>query len=250
MHRCPGKKFLSFALLFFSSILGVKSISAQDTGAPAITTQPTNQTVTVGQSATFTAVVSSGPCRSLWFINGQGYYGPFSSTISYTITNTTLAMNGWTVAVSLYDCGSMGANLGNSQTAILTVTSGAQQQKSPAAPTIATQPANQTVAVGQPATFSVAANGTAPLSYQWQKNGSNIIGGGVEKRRSDVSLPVAIGEVFTAPPQSGLAWFCFLFPLIAPDVRISRIRRSEKAHGVAHGRLAVRSVRLTRPYTL
>jgi glucuronoarabinoxylan endo-1,4-beta-xylanase len=176
VHRCPGKKFLSFALLFFSSILGVKSISAQDTGAPAITTQPTNQTVTVGQSATFTAVVSSGPCRSLWFINGQGYYGPFSSTISYTITNTTLAMNGWTVAVSLYDCGSMGANLGNSQTAILTVTSGAQQQKSPAAPTIATQPANQTVAVGQPATFSVAANGTAPLSYQWQKNGSNIIG--------------------------------------------------------------------------
>ena len=74
--------------------------------------------------------------------------------------------------------------------------------------------------------------------------------GGVEKRRSDFSLPVAIGEVFTAPPQSGLAWFCFLFPLIAPDMPISGIRRSEKAHGFAHGRLAVRSVRLTRPYTL
>ena len=72
---------------------------------------------------------------------------------------------------------------------------------------------------------------------------------GVEKRRSDFSLPVAIGEVFTAPPQSGLAWFCFLFPLIAPDMPISGIRRSEKAHGFAHGRLAVRSVRLTRPYT-
>jgi hypothetical protein len=44
------------------------------------------------------------------------------------------------------------------------------------APTITTQPANQTVTVGQAATFAVAAGGTAPLSYQWQKNGVNIGG--------------------------------------------------------------------------
>ena len=74
--------------------------------------------------------------------------------------------------------------------------------------------------------------------------------GEVEKRRSDFSLPVVIGVAFAAPPQSGLTWFCFLFPLIALDVRISRIQRSEKAHGFAHGKLAVRSVRLTRPCTL
>src|SRR5580700_2316415 len=74
--------------------------------------------------------------------------------------------------------------------------------------------------------------------------------GGVENRRSGCSLPVARGAAFASPPQSGLTWLCFLFPLIAPDVRISRIRRSEKAHDVAHGRLAVRSVRLTKPYTL
>ena len=35
---------------------------------------------------------------------------------------------------------------------------------------------------------------------------------------------------FAAPPQSGLAWFCFLFPLIEPDRQISRIRLSEKTH--------------------
>jgi hypothetical protein len=46
----------------------------------------------------------------------------------------------------------------------------------PLAPTITTQPANQTVTAGQTATFSVAATGTAPLSYQWQKNGANISG--------------------------------------------------------------------------
>src|SRR6266568_2852209 len=46
----------------------------------------------------------------------------------------------------------------------------------PVAPYLTTQPANQTVTAGQTATFSVAATGTAPLSYQWQKNGANIAG--------------------------------------------------------------------------
>jgi PKD repeat protein len=44
------------------------------------------------------------------------------------------------------------------------------------APVITTQPANQTVAAGQTATFSVVASGTAPLTYQWKKNGVAISG--------------------------------------------------------------------------
>lgn len=43
------------------------------------------------------------------------------------------------------------------------------------APSITVQPGNQTVTAGQTATFSVTA-GTAPLSYQWQKNGTAING--------------------------------------------------------------------------
>src|SRR5204863_366973 len=39
-----------------------------------------------------------------------------------------------------------------------------------------TQPANQTVTAGRIATFTVTATGTAPLSYQWRKNGANIAG--------------------------------------------------------------------------
>jgi hypothetical protein len=46
----------------------------------------------------------------------------------------------------------------------------------PIAPSITQQPANQTVAVGQTATFSVIATGTAPLAYQWQKNNVDIVG--------------------------------------------------------------------------
>ncbi len=46
--------------------------------------------------------------------------------------------------------------------------------------TISTQPASQTVAAGQSATFSVVATGTAPMTYQWRKNGVNIVGRNVE----------------------------------------------------------------------
>ena len=44
------------------------------------------------------------------------------------------------------------------------------------APSISSQPASVTVAAGQSATFAVTASGTAPLAYQWQRNGANIPG--------------------------------------------------------------------------
>jgi len=46
----------------------------------------------------------------------------------------------------------------------------------PIAPTIIAQPVSQTVNAGQNASFTVTAIGTAPLSYQWRKNGVNIPG--------------------------------------------------------------------------
>ena len=44
------------------------------------------------------------------------------------------------------------------------------------APSISQQPASATVSSGAPATFSVTASGTAPLTYRWQRNGSDIPG--------------------------------------------------------------------------
>jgi glucose/arabinose dehydrogenase len=44
------------------------------------------------------------------------------------------------------------------------------------APAIVQQPSSITLSAGQPATFSVTATGTAPLKYQWQKNGVSISG--------------------------------------------------------------------------
>jgi hypothetical protein len=43
-------------------------------------------------------------------------------------------------------------------------------------PSIATEPASQSVTAGQSATFSVTASGAAPLAYQWNKNNAAIGG--------------------------------------------------------------------------
>ena len=60
----------------------------------------------------------------------------------------------------------------------LSIGSGAvfRVQFSSSAPTITSDPTNQTVSQGTPATFTVGAIGTAPLSYQWQRNMVNING--------------------------------------------------------------------------
>jgi glucose/arabinose dehydrogenase len=46
----------------------------------------------------------------------------------------------------------------------------------PTPPSFTLHPAGQTVAVGQPATFTVSASGTAPLAYQWQRNSVDLPG--------------------------------------------------------------------------
>src|SRR5207245_909953 len=60
------------------------------------------------------------------------------------------------------------ANAGGTGTATLNLTINATVS----APVITQQPQNQSVTAGQTASFSVAASGTAPLSYQWQSKPS------------------------------------------------------------------------------
>ena len=132
---------------------------------PAITTQPANQTVTAGQAATFMVVATgTAPLSYQWQKNGTAISGATSS--SYTTPATTSSDNGAQFVVVV----SNSAGSVTSNAATLTVNAAA------VAPSITTQPANQTVTAGQTATFMVVATGTAPLSYQWQKNGTAISG--------------------------------------------------------------------------
>ena len=67
----------------------------------------------------------------------------------------------------------------------------------PVAPSITTQPASQTVTAGQTATFSVTATGTAPLSYQWSKNGAAISGATSSSYTTPATTTADNGAQFT-----------------------------------------------------
>src|SRR5258707_5931101 len=65
-----------------------------------------------------------------------------------------------------------------------------------AGPAITIQPSDQTAPVGQPATFTVAATGTAPLSYQWQRGGSALTGATGSSYTTAVTTAGDSGSVF------------------------------------------------------
>jgi hypothetical protein len=64
-------------------------------------------------------------------------------------------------------------------------------------PFAVTQPVSQTVTVGQTATFSVFANGTGPLAYQWYKNGVAISGATSATYTTPATALNDSGAVFT-----------------------------------------------------
>ena len=156
------------------------------TVAPSITAQPASQTVTAGQTASFSVTVTgTAPLSYQWKKNGTAISGATSS--GYTTPATTSSDSGaqFTVAVS-NTAGSI-----TSSVATLTVNAAT------VAPSITAQPANQTITVGQTATFSVAATGTAPLSYQWQKNRAAINGATAASYTTPVTSSADSGTQFT-----------------------------------------------------
>jgi hypothetical protein len=131
--------------------------------APSLSVQPANIAVAAGQAATFSvSATGTAPIGYVWRKNGMNIAAATAS--NYTTPPTTAADNGTKFDVVV----SNSAGSITSAQAALTV------NLTPVAPTITTQPANQTVTAGQTASFSVAAAGTTPLTYQWQKNGMDI----------------------------------------------------------------------------
>jgi hypothetical protein len=133
--------------------------------APSITAQPANQTVTAGQTATFSVTVAgTTPFSYQWQKGTTAISGATSA--SYTTAPTTTSDSGSQFSVVVTNA------IGNatSNAATLTVNGAA------GAPSITAQPTNQTVTAGQTATFSVTVAGTTPFNYQWQKGTTAISG--------------------------------------------------------------------------
>lgn len=139
------------------------SFAAAADGSPAITTHPVSQSVTAGDPVTFTVVATGdAPLAYQWSKGGADI--PGATSASYTITSAAGSDAGsYTVTVS-NDKGSA-----TSAAATLTV-------DVPVGPAITSQPASLTVDAGQSASFTVVATGSAPLAYQWTKDGADIPG--------------------------------------------------------------------------
>jgi hypothetical protein len=127
--------------------------------APTVTSNPTNQTVTAGQSVSFTAAATGTPaCTVQWQVssNGGSTFTNIAGATSTTLTfATAAAQNGY-----LYR-GVFNNSAGSATTsaAVLTVNF---------APAMTKNPTNQTVTAGQSVSFSAAASGSPPPTVQWQ----------------------------------------------------------------------------------
>jgi len=153
---------------------------------PTITAEPANQTVNAGQMATFSVTASgTAPLSYQWQKNSVNINGATGS--SYTTPAATSGDNGAKFDVVVTN------SAGSQTSSMATLTVNA----APVAPTITVQPANQTVTAGQTATFSVTATGTAPLSYQWQKNSTNISGATSASYTTPVTSVADSGEQFS-----------------------------------------------------
>ena len=134
---------------------------------PLITGQPLPVSVQVGATATFqvVAVSQGGTLSYQWRRNGGPISGATGST--YTTPATVTGDNG--SAYSVLVSSSNGTSV-TSSGALLTV-------GTPTPLAITNQPLDTSVSVGQSASFSVrATGGTAAITYQWRRNGSNIAG--------------------------------------------------------------------------
>jgi len=128
---------------------------------PAITRQPQSQTVLAGVNVTFAVTVSgTEPITYQWRFNGANLAGATAQTLARN--NVQTANQGAYSVVVSNPSGSV-----TSSPADLTV-------NVPAA--ITAQPAPRVATVGETASFSVTATGSAPITYQWRHNGVDIAG--------------------------------------------------------------------------
>jgi uncharacterized repeat protein (TIGR03803 family) len=139
-------------------------------GAPQITSQPASQAVYSGARVAISVAVSgSQPMFYQWrrsgtnIVDGGSVSGSTSRTLIFS--NATPANSGsYSVVIG------NGLGLATSAEGILTVLN--------SAPFFTVQPVSQTVSPGAFVTFNSMALGSLPFTYQWQRNGTNVIDGG------------------------------------------------------------------------
>ncbi|MBI3875485.1 MAG: immunoglobulin domain-containing protein, partial [Verrucomicrobia bacterium] len=165
-------------------------------GPPVILSQPVaSQTVSPGSTVTLmVSATGSQPLGYIWRLNGTNLPAPSLPTLTL---NNVQPINAGTYDVVVFN------------SAGVIVSSGSVLNVLPP-PAISAQPLAQVVPLGSNAMFSVTANGTGSLTYQWRKNTTNISGANIavlvvtgaqitDQGLYDVVVTDSIGSVISAP---------------------------------------------------
>jgi hypothetical protein len=144
-----------------AEISGLQMANVSETYSPPfISSEPADQTVLLGTTATFSVVADGAmPLAYQWFYNNTDILGATNS--SYRVTNALPANAGDYLVILSNSYGSV-----TSAAAALTVINFS----------ILAQPTNQLAFQGGNATFMVEVTGSPPLSYQWLFNNADIAG--------------------------------------------------------------------------
>ena len=180
--RPPGRlpTFLRLLPLLCVALLAVGCESALK--EPVILQQPADQVAFETRTATFIVGVEGAfPLQFQWRRDGVDIAGATSG--SYTTPALALADDGARFSVVI----------SNSKG---TVTSGEASLSIRPGPTIATQPASQTVALGATATFSATGSGEQ-LAYQWRRNDVDITGANAATYTTPATTLADDGAVYT-----------------------------------------------------
>ena len=133
---------------------------------PSITTQPASQTVDQGTTATLSVVATGTNPFYQWKKNGSNLLdsGNVAGATTATLSLANLSQSD-AATYSVFISNSAGSI--SSDDAVLTIVT---------PPVIVAQPAESNVKVGENAVFEVQATSIAPLTYQWERNGTMIEG--------------------------------------------------------------------------
>jgi hypothetical protein len=181
----------SYYVAITNSVGGVTSSTAVLTVLvpPAITSQPSGLTTLAGTTVAFNLTAAgSAPLLYQWYgVNSGLLPGATNSSLVLSNVQPTNADNYYAVVAN-----NAGSVTSMYATLVVLVT-----------PVITGQPSNQTVTVGNNASFSVVAGGTAPLSYQWYFNLDPIAGATNTTLLLASAQLSAMGSYFVVVTNSG-----------------------------------------------
>lgn len=157
--------FYSCEIVSSCNTISTQSAELRVDPLTSITMQPSNASLCEGENVQFMVTATGGlPLTYQWRFNNVPIPGASNNTYIINGINTLNAG-----AYTCYIISASGCGIATSNPANLTVNPGAS---------IVTQPVNTSVCEGSTAIISVAATGTAPVTYRWKYNNVYLDNGG------------------------------------------------------------------------